>query len=48
MKKYCEENNYSIAVQGEIYGQKINNNRLKEKEFKFKVFNIYDIMLKIY
>lgn len=33
----------NYAIQGETVGPKINGNKLKLKDFDFRVFNIYDI-----
>lgn len=47
---YCQENKINIALQGEIYGDKINSNRMGISKGKilFAVFNIYDIDNKQY
>ena len=40
--------NMNIAIQGEIVGPKINGNKMKLKDYDFKVFNIWDIDNKRY
>lgn len=40
--------NLNIAIQGELVGPKVNGNRLKLKDYDFRVFNIYDIDTKSY
>ena len=40
---YCMENNRSLALQGEIVGPGIQNNRLGLSEAKLLVFDIFDI-----
>ncbi|GHT21100.1 hypothetical protein FACS189419_01460 [Planctomycetales bacterium] len=40
---WCREHKRNIAVQGEILGPGISNNRLKQNDFGFYVFNIFDI-----
>jgi RNA ligase (TIGR02306 family) len=39
---------YNIAIQGEIVGPKVNNNRMKLKDHDFFVFNIWDITEQYY
>jgi hypothetical protein len=45
LSEYCITNNISIALQGELCGDKINANRLgfKSGERDYYIFNIYDI-----
>lgn len=46
--KYCQEKNYQLGIQGEVFGPGINANRCGVDEISFKVFNIYDINSKKY
>ena len=43
IEAYVLETGYSIAVQGELMGPNIQGNREQFKDFKFFVFDIYDI-----
>lgn len=43
LKKYCIERGISCAVQGELCGPKINNNREGFRTVKFFIFNIWDM-----
>lgn len=43
LPKYCEINNRNLAVQGEVFGLGIRNNKMGENGVNFKVFDIWDI-----
>lgn len=43
LEEYCKSSGKNIAIQGEICGPKIQGNPLELKDFRFWVFNVYDI-----
>ena len=48
LKKYSEENNMSIAIQGEMYGQGIQSNKYNLNEINLVVFNVFNITNQTY
>jgi RNA ligase (TIGR02306 family) len=48
IKEILEKDKGRYAIQGEIYGPKIQNNPFKRKDLDFAVFNVYDYVNKRY
>ena len=43
LSRYCLENNRNLAIQGEVFGPGIQNNKMGAMTVDFKVFDIWDI-----
>lgn len=48
LEQYCQKNNCKLALQGEIIGPGIQQNKYKLKEHRFYLFDIFDITTQTY